>query len=165
MASGDIVQDPFLQSVLGSSTQARQRCMDLIDLAERSAISSSQTLPEGTKLRLSRQQRLLDADLASLRDASRESILEVRMTKQSTAEARQEVDRLHLQLQNLYYEERHLKGETSACESYEYVPSAGEILLDSSVNSLAINTNNFLLSRLKSSSNYSSNTQVMTRRP
>ncbi|KAI4130772.1 MAG: hypothetical protein LQ338_001544 [Usnochroma carphineum] len=120
MASGDIVQDPFLQSVLGSSTQARQRCMDLIDLAERSAISSSQTLPEGTKLRLSRQQRLLDADLASLRDASRESILEVRMTKQSTAEARQEVDRLHLQLQNLYYEERHLKGETSACESYDH---------------------------------------------
>jgi hypothetical protein len=28
---------------------------------------------------------------------------------------------LHLQLQNLYYEERHLRGEIAACESYEYV--------------------------------------------
>jgi len=34
---------------------------------------------------------------------------------------RQEVDKLHLQLQNLYYEQRHLQGEIAACESYEYV--------------------------------------------
>ncbi|KAI4150666.1 MAG: hypothetical protein L6R39_002207 [Caloplaca ligustica] len=126
MASGNIVQDPFLRSVLESSTQARQKCMDLIDLAERSAIPSSQALSEDTKLHLSRQQRMLNSDLASLRDASRESIFEVRMTKQSTSEARQEVDRLHLQLQNLYYEERHLRGEISACESYEYVLFIGE---------------------------------------
>lgn len=121
MTTDHIVQDPFLQSVLESSTQARQRCMELIDLAERSAITSSEDLPEDTKLDLSRQQRVLNTELASLRDASRESIFEVRMTKQSTSEARQEVDRLHLQLQNLYYEERHLRGEISACESYEYV--------------------------------------------
>ncbi|KAL9060262.1 MAG: hypothetical protein Q9206_001094 [Seirophora lacunosa] len=120
MTSGDIVQDSFLQSVLVASTQARLDCHDLIALAERSAITSSQSLSQDTKLHLSRQQRQLNSDLASLRDASRESILEVRMTKQSTSEARQEVDRLHLQLQNLYYEERHLRGEIYACESYDH---------------------------------------------
>ena len=119
MTSGNIVQDPFLQSVLAASTDARRKCMELIDLAERSAITSLQTLHNDTKIHLSQQQRLLNSDLASLRDASRESIFEVRMTKQSTSEARQEVDRLHLQLQNLYYEERHLRGEIAACESYE----------------------------------------------
>ncbi|KAL8986726.1 MAG: hypothetical protein Q9169_008762 [Polycauliona sp. 2 TL-2023] len=120
MSSGNIVQDPFLQSVLGASIHARQQCMQLIDLAERSAIASTETLPNDTKLQVSEQQRQLHADLASLRQASRDSILEVRSTKQDTAEARQEVDRLHLQLQNLYYEERHLRGEISACESYDH---------------------------------------------
>ncbi|KAL8703064.1 MAG: hypothetical protein Q9201_003764 [Fulgogasparrea decipioides] len=101
---------------------ARQKCMDLVDLAERSATSASQTLPSETKVQLSQQLRQLNADLGDLRESSRESIFEVRATKQNTAEARQEIDRLHLQLQNLYYEERHLQGEISACESYEYFP-------------------------------------------
>ncbi|KAL8873060.1 MAG: hypothetical protein Q9174_001414 [Haloplaca sp. 1 TL-2023] len=120
MASGEIVQDQFLQSVLLASTQARQKCLDLVDSAERSAVPASQSLPSDTKLRLSQQLRQLNGDLGSLREASRESILEVRGTKQSTAEARQEIDRLHLQLQNLYYEERHLRGEISACDSYDH---------------------------------------------
>ncbi|KAL8651514.1 MAG: hypothetical protein Q9226_004681 [Calogaya cf. arnoldii] len=120
MSTRDIVQDPFLQSVLTASIHARQQCMQLIDLAERSAVTPSETLPNDTRYQLSAQQRQLNADLASLRQASRESIFEVRATKQDTAEARQEVDRLHLQLQNLYYEERHLRGEISACESYDH---------------------------------------------
>lgn len=129
MTSGNIVQDPFLQSVLAASVHTRQQCLQLIDLAERSAIAPSETLPYDTKFHLSAKQRQLNADLAKLRQASRESIFEVRATKQDTAEARQEVDRLHLQLQNLYYEERHLRGRyphanlmstslhTSACHS------------------------------------------------
>ncbi|KAL8843508.1 MAG: hypothetical protein Q9170_000012 [Blastenia crenularia] len=120
MTFAEIVQDSFLKSVLTASSEARGKCMDLIDLAERSAIASSQTLPTDIKLDLSQQQRLLNSNLASLRHASRESIFEVRETKQSTSEARQEIDRLHLQLQNLYYEERHLRGEISACESYDH---------------------------------------------
>ena len=31
----------------------------------------------------------------------------------------QEIDALHLQLQNLYYEQRHLRGEIAGCEDYE----------------------------------------------
>ncbi|KAL8736893.1 MAG: hypothetical protein Q9181_002233 [Wetmoreana brouardii] len=120
MAPGAIVQDSFLQSVLTASTDARQKCMDLVDLAERSAIPASQTVPSETKVQLSQQLRQLNADLGDLRESSRESTFEVRATKQNTAEARQEIDRLHLQLQNLYYEERHLRGEISACESYDH---------------------------------------------
>ncbi|KAL8808299.1 MAG: hypothetical protein Q9182_000119 [Xanthomendoza sp. 2 TL-2023] len=111
MTSDNIVQDSFLLSVLAASTHAREQCMQLIDLAEQSAVASTQTLPPETKLHLSTQQRQLNADLASLRLSSRDSILEVRTTKQDTAEARQEIDRLHLHLQNLYYEERHLRAE------------------------------------------------------
>lgn len=120
MASGNIVQDSFLQSVLDASSHARQQCLHLVDLAEHSALPASQILPDTTKDQLSHLQRQLNAELGSLRESSREAIFEVRGTKQSTAEARQEIDRLHLQLQNLYYEERHLRGEISACESYEY---------------------------------------------
>ncbi|KAL9627695.1 MAG: hypothetical protein Q9204_006394 [Flavoplaca sp. TL-2023a] len=120
MTFGNIVHDPFLQSVLAASIHARQQCLQLIDLAESSAVAPSETLPFNTKFQLSAKQRQLNADLANLRQSSRESIFEVRATKQDTAEARQEVDRLHLQLQNLYYEERHLRGEISACESYDH---------------------------------------------
>merc|ERR1711977_653594 len=41
-------------------------------------------------------------------------------TQALTAEARQEVGKLHLQLQNLYYEQRHLQGEIAACESFDH---------------------------------------------
>nr|GFD57658.1 hypothetical protein [Tanacetum cinerariifolium] len=44
-----------------------------------------------------------------------------RRTKQETSEARQEIDELHLQLQNLYYEQRHLRGEIRGCEEYKWV--------------------------------------------
>ncbi|KAL9578553.1 MAG: hypothetical protein Q9212_005648 [Teloschistes hypoglaucus] len=120
MASGNIVQDSFLQSVLDASSHARQQCLHLVDLAEHSALPASQILPDTTKDQLSHLQRQLNAELGSLRESSREAIFEVRGTKQGTAEARQEIDRLHLQLQNLYYEERHLRGEISACESYDH---------------------------------------------
>lgn len=40
--------------------------------------------------------------------------------KARTGEARQEVDRLLLQLQNLYYEQRHLLGEIAGCEDYDH---------------------------------------------
>lgn len=114
-----IVTDPFLQGVLDTSTRTREQCMDLIDLATSNAVSASQSLSQNLQLELSKQQKLLYACLAQLRGLNRNAILQVRGTKQSTAEARQEIDRLHLHLQNLYYEERHLRGEITACESYE----------------------------------------------
>ena len=93
--------------------------MNLIDLVETNAIPASQTPSVPVQLDLSKQQRLLFSHLGQLRDLNRNAVLKVRNTKQTTAEARQEIDRLHLQLQNLYYEERHLRGEIAACDSYE----------------------------------------------
>ena len=95
--------------------------MNLVDVAEANAISASQPPSIDVQLGFSKQQKLLYSYLAELRGLNRNAINGVRNTKQVTAEARQEIDRLHLQLQNLYYEERHLRGEIAACESYEYV--------------------------------------------
>ncbi|KAL9069079.1 MAG: hypothetical protein Q9161_005726 [Pseudevernia consocians] len=116
----DIVTDFYLQSVLATSLHTREQCMNLINLVEANAIVASQTPSIGVQLELSKQQRLLYSHLGQLRELNRNAILKVRNTKQTTAEARQEIDRLHLQLQNLYYEERHLRGEIAACDSYDH---------------------------------------------
>ena len=119
MASSDIVTDLYLRSVLESSAQAREQCMKTIDQVERK-YHAAQDLPSlDDHLEMSKDQKRMYSVLARLRGLNRNAILKVRNTKQTTAEARQEIDRLHLHLQNLYYEERHLKGEIGACESYE----------------------------------------------
>lgn len=121
MAIGDIVSDPTLLPVLRASTQTQEQCQKLLSLLNPTAdlASSEESSPENPELVASKQQKQLFALLAQLRGQNRDAIFRVRDTKQSTAEARQEIDRLHLQLQNLYYEQRHLTGEIAACESYE----------------------------------------------
>ena len=118
MAVRDIVVDQSLLPVLNSSAVTREQCDKLLALLDPTGDSASSNSQE-TVLAASREQKQLFALLARLRGLNREAILRVRETKQSTAEARQEIDRLHLQLQNLYYEQRHLTGEIAACESYE----------------------------------------------
>lgn len=120
MTIAEIVTDTFLQSVLETSTVTRQQCMTLLDHTAANPLTASQPPSQEAQIELSKQQKLLYSYLAQLRGLNRNAILGVRNTKQSTAEARQEIDRLHLQLQNLYYEQRHLRGEIAACESYEY---------------------------------------------
>ena len=117
--TGSIVTDPYLQSVLDTSTRTRQQCTSLADLAEAKAIKASKKPSFEVQAELSKQQGILESCLSELRTAHRNATDQVRNTKQTTTDARQEIDRLHLQLQNLYYEERHLRGEIAACESYE----------------------------------------------
>lgn len=121
MAIRDIVVNPSLLPVLNLSAETRDQCMQLLAVLDPSADSYSDS--EERALAASKEQKQLFALLARLRGLNRDAILRVRETKQATAEARQEIDRLHLQLQNLYYEQRHLTGEIAACESYEYVPA------------------------------------------
>jgi THO complex subunit 5 len=117
MAVDDIVTDPALKAVLETSKQTRDQVMELLDLmASNSASASSQEL----QLQVSKQQKLLLTYLAQLRRLHRDAHTSARETKAQTAEARQEVDKLHLQLQNLYYEQRHLQGEIAACESFDH---------------------------------------------
>ena len=110
MAVDDIVSDLSLRKALEVSNSTRDQAIALLDL-----VSSSSP----TQLQISKQQKLLVAYLAQLRGLHRDAHVGARETKAQTAEMRQEVDKLHLQLQNLYYEQRHLQGEISACESFE----------------------------------------------
>ncbi|KAB8076166.1 Fms-interacting protein-domain-containing protein [Aspergillus leporis] len=119
MAVRDIVADSSLLPVLNSSAETREQCEKLLALLDPTGEFASSN-PQEAVLAASREQKQLFALLARLRGLNRDAVFRVRDTKQSTAEARQEIDRLHLQLQNLYYEQRHLTGEIAACESYDH---------------------------------------------
>ncbi|PMD51864.1 uncharacterized protein K444DRAFT_544219 [Hyaloscypha bicolor E] len=114
----DIVMDPGLKLALDTSKQTREQAIALLDLVSSHPPTSSPS--HEFQLQISKQQKLLLTYLAQLRGLHRNAQVGARETKASTAEARQEVDRLHLQLQNLYYEQRHLQGEIAACESYDH---------------------------------------------
>ena len=126
-AATNIITDSYLRDVLADSAQTREQCLSLIDLITANPPpSSTATQDKENDVILSEDhqqfthfQKAMYGKLGLLRGENRNALIKVRETKQSTAEARQEVDRLHLQLQNLYYEERHLLGEIAACESYE----------------------------------------------
>lgn len=120
MTVNEIVTDPELASVLAASRDTRLQALNLVDqIAAAGPIDSATT---EAQLETSKQQKLLITNLAQLRGLHRAANFAARQTKAQTSEARQEVDRLHLQLQNLYYEQRHLQGEITACESFESVP-------------------------------------------
>jgi THO complex subunit 5 len=124
MVSLEIITDPFLRSVLEVSALTHDQCLSFFQLVEEHPVAAPTQRPSWqVQARLAQQRKILNAYLAQLRGLNREAILRVRQAKQATAEARQEVDRLHLQLQNLYYEQNHLRGELAACEAYEYVVS------------------------------------------
>ncbi|KAK8125277.1 uncharacterized protein PG998_001036 [Apiospora kogelbergensis] len=113
-----MVTDPNLMSVLDASRDARQQALALAD--QIAALGSLEIASAADQAEVSKQQKLLITNLARLRGLHRSSQLRGRHVKQETAGARQEVDHLHLQLQNLYYEQRHLQGEIAACESYDH---------------------------------------------
>ncbi|KAL4900005.1 hypothetical protein BDW74DRAFT_171090 [Aspergillus multicolor] len=114
IAIRNIVSDPSLLPVLNTAAETRDLCHKLLSLLDPSiAPDQLSELPQTV-------QKHLFALLAQLRGQNRDAIFRVRDTKQRTAEARQEIDRLHLQLQNLYYEQRHLTGEIAACQSYDH---------------------------------------------
>ena len=116
MGVESVVSDPSLQSVLTASKDARAQAIALLELA--SSSSASAISQNDAAIAISKQQKVLYGYLAQLRGLQRQATLGARNTKTETAEARQEVDKLHLQLQNLYYEQRHLEGEIAACRDY-----------------------------------------------
>jgi THO complex subunit 5 len=119
MAVDDTISDPALRVALETSHQTRDQAIALLDLV--AAIPPTSTASDELQLQVSKEQKRLLACLSQLRGLHRSAHVDARDTKAQTAEIRQEVDKLHLQLQNLYYEQQHLQGEITACESYEWV--------------------------------------------
>jgi THO complex subunit 5 len=118
MAVETVVVDPSLQPLLKTTNAALAQTQAILDWIEDNA-TSSEPLAD-LQHELAKKQKLLHVYLAKLRGLHRQSVFGVRTTKQQTAEARQDLDRLLLQLQNLYYEQKHLLGEISACEDYDH---------------------------------------------
>ncbi|KAI0818060.1 hypothetical protein GGR55DRAFT_673890 [Xylaria sp. FL0064] len=131
MAVNEIVTDPELASVLAASRDTRLQALSLVD--QIAAAGPLDATSAEAQLETSKQQKLLITNLAQLRGLHRAANFAARQTKAQTSEARQEVDRLHLQLQNLYYEQRHLQGEIAACESFESVPTTPVSMIDKDV--------------------------------
>ena len=120
MTVDSLITDPTLVPLLQTSQATLAQTQSIIQWLQGNATANAPTLE--AQLDLAQQQKILHAYLTKLRGQHRSAAFNARATKQETADARQEVDRLLLQLQNLYYEQRHLMGEIGACESYEYVP-------------------------------------------
>lgn len=118
MTVEELITDPTLRPLFTTSQTTLIQTLDILTWLSKTLGSQPD---QEFQLTLSRLQKSLFSLLAQLRIQNRRAAFGVRSTKQETAEARQEVDRLLLQLQNLYYEQRHLMGEISACEIYEYV--------------------------------------------
>ncbi|KAG6002407.1 hypothetical protein E4U21_003112 [Claviceps maximensis] len=112
-----IISEPGLVAVLQISDQARDQAHVLLRLVDEANDSSPSAEMQAE---IAKQQKHLFTSISHLRGLHRNACISARETKTQTAEARQEVDRLHLQLQNLYYEQRHLQGEIAACESYDH---------------------------------------------
>lgn len=114
-----LVTDPSLRECLELSSKTRLLCQQI--LSNLQSQGSAGELPEAALIERSKQQKLLNAYLTQLKMLHRAAFMSAREAKQTTTEARQEVDRLHLQLQNLYYEQRHLRGEIAACKDFPLV--------------------------------------------
>ena len=117
MPVDNTINNPSLRLALEISHKTRDQAISLLDLV--SAIPPTSEPLKELQLQISKEQKRLLACLSQLRGLHRNAHVGARETKAQTAEMRQGVDKLHLQLQNLYYEQRHLQAEISACESYE----------------------------------------------
>src|ERR1700760_24030 len=120
--SNSIINDADLLQVLSCIDSLRETSLSILALhSELPQISSPSASPTPAEIETSRLQSRLFAYSAQLKSLHRKAIMSVRATKQLTSDARSEIDRLNLQLQNLVYEQRHLRGEIRGCEEYEYV--------------------------------------------
>lgn len=117
MAVEDIITAPELLPSLATARATLQHSLAIIDL-----LSANTSTPTTIELQrtVARQFKILQAYLARLRQQTRKTAFLARSTKAQTTDARKQVDGLLLQLQNLYYEQRHLLGEIAACEDYPH---------------------------------------------
>lgn len=120
MDSSDIITSPDLQSVLEAANAARETAESILALLASHTDTRANDLPPEEAQKLSIVQKQLHAHLAHVRHLNRAALHSTRSEKAATATARSTIDTLHLQLQNLVYEQRHLRSEIAACEAYPH---------------------------------------------
>lgn len=86
------------------------------------SIQSRPDLSDDEQLQLQTDQKKLTNLKIMLRGFNREMYLQNRAVKQATSEAKAQVDHLYLALQNLKYEQQHLRSEIQDCRNYAYAP-------------------------------------------
>jgi len=118
------VTDPRLKPVLDVSDQARTAALHFLDVSSKAAVSAQSTAdtpPDiSHALAITRAQKPVFAYLTHLRARNRDMAHLIREDKAATTTSRAEVDTLHLSLQNLQYENRHLAGEIAATENHPH---------------------------------------------
>ncbi|KAF4555256.1 Hypothetical protein D9617_2g052090 [Elsinoe fawcettii] len=113
------ITDPDLLRVLSTAQQTRLHCLSMLSFLS----AHTQTTPSPSPadaLALSRLQKQLTSHLSLLRGHHRRAVYSARSSKSQTAQFKFEIDSLHLSLQNLFYEQRHLLGEIQGCEDYPH---------------------------------------------
>ncbi|GAM84687.1 hypothetical protein ANO11243_026860 [Dothideomycetidae sp. 11243] len=113
------ITDPLLHDVLSIAQRTRAHCIDMLQFLSEHTQTTTEPNKDDAQT-LARQQKTLSALLSLLRGQHRAAVYSVRDTKSLTASAKSEIDSLHLQLQNLFYEQRHLRGEIQAREDYPH---------------------------------------------
>jgi THO complex subunit 5 len=119
MSTRDIVLDRDLLDVLDSIDAVREQGLHLLHQQEQTIHTlQNGEMPTNQVIQQMKFQSRLISQVSQLRGVYRRAVISTRMTKGMTSDARAEVDKLQLQLQNLTYEQSHLKGEIAACEGY-----------------------------------------------
>ncbi|KAA8905534.1 Fms-interacting protein-domain-containing protein [Sphaerosporella brunnea] len=110
-----IDQDRTVAHFLEVAERTRQLCHEIISALEAASDGEPSDQVQAERLR---QRKQLNALVMQLKSLHRSAIMSSREAKKATGKACQEVDRLHLQLQNLYYEQRHLRGEKQCLQGF-----------------------------------------------
>ncbi|KAF2863588.1 hypothetical protein K470DRAFT_268010 [Piedraia hortae CBS 480.64] len=114
------ITSPELLNVLTTAADAHSTANAILDLTHPPPPTPSTPQDTTTTDTLSTLHKTLIAQLAQLRGQQRTALLSIRTTRAETASSRREIDGLHLQLQNLVYEQRHLASEIASCEGFEH---------------------------------------------
>jgi hypothetical protein len=109
--------DPSILHVRDAISQMRMIANRIISLRMRLG-----NLSEDENAQLETDQKKLKNLNIMLRGFNREMYLQNRAVKQATSDAKAEVDNLYLGLQNLKYEQGHLRSEIQDCRNYAYTP-------------------------------------------
>jgi Fms-interacting protein/Thoc5 len=110
------ITDPSILDVRNTVNQIRLLANQLLILFSKSSLNDE----EATQL--ANAQRKLQTLKIMLRGFNREVYLQNRAVKQATSESKVEVEGLYLGLQNLKYEQQHLRSEIQDCKNYMYFP-------------------------------------------